>query len=96
MSLPRSARPAIFFPAAGHFDPVQFLFHLMKRIVADFLTRAHGENSLTRGQNSFAVNVAVSESSGVPFFGLDIDGSQVRDEFHPDRLGSRRSVMLEP
>jgi len=96
MSLARSARPAIFFPAGGHFDPVQFFFHLMKRIVADLLARAHGENSLARGQNSLAVDIAVGELSGVPFFGMGIDGSQVRDEFQPDCLGGRRSVMLEP
>ena len=38
----------IVLPAARHFDPVQFLFHLMKRIIADLVTRTHGENSLAR------------------------------------------------
>ena len=39
---------AILFPAAGHFDPVQLLFHLMKRVIADLVARTHGENGPAR------------------------------------------------
>ena len=62
-----------FFPAARHFDPVQFLFHLMKRIIADLFARTHGENRLARRLKGSAVNVAVGESSGFPFFRIGID-----------------------
>ena len=82
--------------AARHFDPVQFLFHLMKRVVADLFTGTHGENRLARRLKGSAVHVAVGDASGFAFFRIGIDGSQVRDELLPDRLCDRRSVMLEP
>ena len=59
MSLARSARPAIFFRAGGHFDPVQFFFHLMKRIVADLVGVAHGENGAARRSKRGAVDLIV-------------------------------------
>ena len=93
---PHPSRLPIFPPAARHFDPVQFLFHLMKRIVADLFTRTHGENCLASRLKGPVVNVAVGESSGFPFFRSGIDGSQVRGELLSDRLCDRRSVMLEP
>jgi hypothetical protein len=68
----------------------------MKCIIADLFTRTHGENGLTRRLKGSAVNISVGESSVLSFFGIGIDGSQVRDEFLPDRLCERRSVMLEP
>ena len=79
----------LLFAAASHFDPVQFLFHLMKGIVADFVAGAHGENGLARRVKSAVVNVAVGESSGFAFFRIGIHGSQMRGEFLPDRLCDR-------
>src|SRR5712692_7456157 len=72
----RSRRGSSAVLAAGHFDPVQFLFHLMKRIIADLVTCTHGENSLARRLNGSAVKVAVGESSGFAFFRIGIHGSQ--------------------
>ena len=68
----------------------------MKGIVADLVAGAHGENRLARRLEGAAVNVAVGESSGVAFFRIGVHRSQMRDEFLPDRLGDRRSVVLEP
>ena len=48
-----------FSPAAGHLDPVQFLFELMKRIVADLVGVAHAEDGVSRCLDRPAVNVAV-------------------------------------
>src|SRR2546425_3020785 len=90
-----SFRLGIFSPTARHFDPVQFLFHLMKRVVADLFTHPHGENSLARRLKGSAVTVAVGEPSGFAFFRIDINRSQVRDEFLSDRLCDRRSVVFE-
>jgi hypothetical protein len=42
----RSFRRGILVAAAGHFDPVQFLFHLMKRIIANLCTGTHAEHGL--------------------------------------------------
>ena len=44
----------------------------MKRIVADLVAGTHGENSLARRLKRPAVNVAVGESSGFPFFRIGI------------------------
>ncbi len=68
----------------------------MKRIVADLVAGTHGENSLARRLKGSAVNVAVGESSGFPVFRIGVRRSQMRDEFLPDRLCDRRSVVLEP
>ena len=67
----------------------------MKRVIADLVTRTHGENSLARRLKGPAVKVGVGESPGFPFFSIGIDGSQMRDEFLPDRVCDRRSIMLE-
>ena len=60
----------LLLPAARHFDPVQFLFHLMKGIVADLVAGAHRENGLARrlkcvgGECRVWANRLASPSSG--------------------------------
>src|SRR2546428_9883001 len=76
-----SFRLGIFSPTARHFDPVQFLLHLMKRIVADLFTHPHGENSLARRLKGTAVTVVVGEPRSFAFFRLCINRYQVRDVF---------------
>src|SRR5438128_7965463 len=90
------ARPTRSFslPAVSHFDPVQFLFHLMKRIIADLVAGTHGENSLTRRVKGVSMNVAMKGSSGFSFLRVAIPGSQMRDEFLPYRLCDWRSVVF--
>src|SRR6266550_4587411 len=68
----------------------------MECIIADLVAGTHSEHSLARRLKGSAVNVAVSESSGFPFFRILIRRSQMRDEFLPDRLCDWRSVMLKP
>src|SRR6185436_3806454 len=46
-------------PAAGHFEPVQFLFDLMERVVADLVVGTHGEHRLTRRLEGATVEVVV-------------------------------------
>jgi len=48
-----------------HFEPVQFLFHLMKRIVADLVAGTHGENRLPCRVDSGAMEVAMCRARGV-------------------------------
>ncbi len=67
----------------------------MKRIIADLITRTHGKNSLACRLKGSAVRVAVGESSGLPFFRIGIDRSQMRDELLPDRICDRRSITLK-
>ena len=61
----------------------------MKRIIADLFSHAHGKNSLARRLNRSVVNVAVGEPAGVPLFRIGLGGSQMRDEFLPDRFCGR-------
>ena len=49
-------------PALCHFEPVEFLFHFVKRIVADLVVGPHGENSLSRRLKGRAAEVAVREA----------------------------------
>jgi hypothetical protein len=58
----------VSLPAARHFEPVQFFFHLMKRIVADLVVVAHGENGLACGLNGIAMDVAVRRLFAVASF----------------------------
>src|SRR5438034_304321 len=67
----------------------------MKGVIADLVIGAHGVNFLACRLEGPAVDVAVNRSSGFPFCGIGVRRSQMRDEFLPDRLGDRRSIVLE-
>src|SRR6476659_5724850 len=43
---PRSR--SVLFPAARHFEPVQFLLDLMKGVIADLVARPHREHRAAR------------------------------------------------
>ena len=45
--------------AAGHFEPVQFLFDEMERVVADLAAGTHGDNGLPRRLKRSTVECAV-------------------------------------
>src|SRR5262245_52152781 len=45
-----------------HFEPIQFLFHQMKGIVADFLVCTHGENGLPGGPKCRTMDFAGARS----------------------------------
>jgi hypothetical protein len=82
--------------AACHFDPVQFFFHPVKGIVADLVAGAHRQDRLARRLEGPAVNIAVGQPPGVAGVRRGVLGSQVGDELLPDRIGDRRSVVLDP
>ncbi len=82
-------------PATRHFDPVQRLLHLVKRVIANLFIRTHGENCLACRLKGSAAQVVVSVSSGFPIFRIAINGSQMGDEFLLHRFRHGRSVMLE-
>ena len=65
----------------------------MKGIIADLLTRTHGDDGLARCLQGFAMNVAVAGTSSAFLVGLN--RPQMCDEFLPDRFGDRRLVVLD-
>jgi Dolichyl-phosphate-mannose-protein mannosyltransferase len=77
---------------ACHFQPVQFLFDLMERIVADLVVGTHVENSLSsrfeRATMQFAMcgahRICLSIHSGV---------CQMRRELLPDGVRDRRIII---
>src|SRR5258705_2628800 len=81
-----SLKIGLFPPTAGHLYPVQFLFQLMERIVADLVAFAHAEDGVSRALERPAVNVAVGEAPGFAFIRVRIRSAQMRGEFLPDRL----------
>jgi len=82
-------RPGICRPAARHLDPVQFLFQLMKRVVADLVVGTHGQSDLARSPKSPEVNVVVTGSPGFALFRIGVQGSQMGREFLPHRVCNR-------
>src|SRR4051794_27749454 len=81
--------------AARHLEPVEFLFHLMERIVSDRVAGPHGENGSPGSSNGRAMNVAMSTASFSAGFGFDAHRSKVGREFLPDQIRNRRSIAVE-
>jgi hypothetical protein len=48
-----------------HLEPVQFLLHPMKGIVADFVFGSHGKNGLPGGLHGSAIHIAVRGAAGI-------------------------------
>jgi hypothetical protein len=62
----RYADPLLFRSPPRHFEPVQLLFDLVKRVVADLIAVAHGEHGLPRGLQGGTMNLDVRRANVVP------------------------------
>ena len=58
----RRRSKSVALSATCHFEPVQFLLDLVKRIVADLVVGAHGENGLPRRLEGAAMELAVRDA----------------------------------
>ena len=83
-----------FVSATCHLEPVQFLFHLMKGIVANLVAVAHGEHGLARGLKGSAMNVAMG-GRGIAGISLRRRRSQMCRELFTHGFGNRRLVVRE-
>jgi hypothetical protein len=61
---------SLVLAAIRHFEPVQFLFYLVQRIVADLVVSAHGKNGLSGRPKGSTMNLTVLVASGVGSFRL--------------------------
>jgi hypothetical protein len=82
-------------PAAGHFEPVQFLFDLMERVVADLVVGPHDEHRLPRGLEGATVELAVCRMCGTTVSSIQLLLGQMRRELLSDGLRHRRVVVGE-
>src|SRR6185503_15449478 len=96
-----SFRPAFFlvssglvFPSARHLEPIQFLFHLMKGIVADLVVGAHVDDRLARGLKGTLMDVAVRGMPSLPV-AIRISRRQMCGELLANGIGNRRTIALE-
>ena len=78
-----------------HFEPVQLLFDLMKRVVADLVVGAHGEHRLPHRLDGSAMEFAVCGASRITRVRIPSFVRQVCRELLPDGVGDRRFVMRE-
>src|SRR5262245_423120 len=89
-------RLGVVLSSASHFQPVQLLFELMERVVANLVAGAHRVNGLARRLERPPMNIGVRDRSGVAVLRPAFRAAEVRDELMPDRLCIKRVVVLEP
>ena len=68
----------------------------MKRIVANLVVGAHGEDGLTCRLHGFAMKISMSGVSRIGRLGVRRCGSEMCCELLPHSLGNRRLVPGEP
>src|SRR5262249_62086751 len=78
-----------------HFEPVQFLFHPMKGVVADLVAGTHGENGLPSRPEGSTMDLAVRGARGVVGAAIGSFICQMFRQLPPDGIRDRRSVALE-
>ena len=82
----------VFLAAARHFEPVQFLFHLMKRVVADLIAGPHGKDGLAGCLHGAPMDFVVRGTHSGMRMEKGSAGREACGKLLPNENGGRRIV----
>jgi len=90
-----SPKDSLFSPDRAHLDPVELLFQLVERIVANVSLRSQLKEELASRGNRAPMNVVMVRIRSVRIASITVGPAQVSGEFMPDHPSRVRRVAVQ-